>query len=231
MATFAEVMMISTIFVLCVSAVGSSHSEVLLAEDELFVGAQVSEKVELTCCFTSNGKALTPTWIKHFYNKSNYVDYTILEKTETEPSTSSGFTCGKLTLKSVKVNDSGFYQCELKDIEPKLYTHGTYLQVYRPLDKTINISEMSKNKILVAEGILLLLCAVLPTATLLLKSRGVKALEKKKAMKEEENIYQGLNLDDCCSTYDQIERSQAQGPYQDVCNITEEEKDIQLEKP
>lgn len=42
---------------------------------------------------------------------------------------------------------------------------------------------------------------------------------------------QGLNLDDCCATYDQIERSQAQGPYQDVGNIKEEEEEIQLEKP
>jgi len=42
---------------------------------------------------------------------------------------------------------------------------------------------------------------------------------------------QGLNLDDCCTTYDQIERSQAQGPYQDVGNIMEEKEEIQLEKP
>lgn len=42
---------------------------------------------------------------------------------------------------------------------------------------------------------------------------------------------QGLNLDDCCATYDQIERSQAQGPYQDVGNIKEEDEEIQLEKP
>ncbi len=43
--------------------------------------------------------------------------------------------------------------------------------------------------------------------------------------------HQGLNLDDCCSAYDQIERSQGHGPYQDVCNIKEEEEEIQLEKP
>ena len=43
--------------------------------------------------------------------------------------------------------------------------------------------------------------------------------------------HQGLNLDDCSATYDQIERSQAHGPYQDVCNIIEEEEEIQLEKP
>lgn len=42
---------------------------------------------------------------------------------------------------------------------------------------------------------------------------------------------QGLNLDDCCNTtYDQIERSQAHGPYEDVGNIMDE-AEIQLEKP
>lgn len=43
--------------------------------------------------------------------------------------------------------------------------------------------------------------------------------------------HQGLNLDDCFTTYDQIERSQTQGPYQDVGTIKEEEEEIQLEKP
>lgn len=40
---------------------------------------------------------------------------------------------------------------------------------------------------------------------------------------------QGLNLDDCNSTYHQIQRSLVQGPYQDVINNDDE--DIQLEKP
>lgn len=37
--------------------------------------------------------------------------------------------------------------------------------------KTINLSENTKNKILTAEGILLLLCVLLPSATLLFKVR------------------------------------------------------------
>lgn len=43
-------------------------------------------------------------------------------------------------------------------------------------------------------------------------------------------IHQGLNLEDCCTTYDQIERSQTQSQYQDVCNAMEEREEI-LEKP
>ncbi|KAM7383213.1 hypothetical protein PAMP_002884 [Pampus punctatissimus] len=100
-----------------------------------------------------------------------------------------------------------------------------------PIEKTINISESTKNSILTIEGILLLLCVLAPSATLLCKSKKLRGLEKKKMKKEEENIYQGLNLDDCCATYDQIERCQVQGPYQDVGNIIEEEEEIQLEKP
>lgn len=46
-------------------------------------------------------------------------------------------------------------------------------------------------------------------------------------------IRQGLNLDECWSTYDQIERPQTHGQYQDVGNLKgeEEEEEIQLEKP
>lgn len=42
---------------------------------------------------------------------------------------------------------------------------------------------------------------------------------------------QGLNLDECWSAYDQIERCDANGPYEDVGNVREEEEEIQLEKP
>lgn len=44
-------------------------------------------------------------------------------------------------------------------------------------------------------------------------------------------LHQGLNLDDCCAAYDQIERSQGLGHYQDVVSGTEEREEIQLEKP
>lgn len=40
---------------------------------------------------------------------------------------------------------------------------------------------------------------------------------------------QGLNLEECCSTYDQIQRSLVQGPNQDVGNMIMEEE-IQLER-
>lgn len=42
------------------------------------------------------------------------------------------------------------------------------------------------------------------------------------------DFQQGLNLDDCNSAYHQIQRTNQQGPYQDVASCGE---DIQLEKP
>ncbi|KAK7886870.1 hypothetical protein WMY93_026491 [Mugilogobius chulae] len=132
--------------------------------------------------------------------------------------------CKVLIFKSSTLNDTGFYQCLFSG--SNVLSHGTYLQVYIPIEKTIKLSERVKDGILTAEGILLLLCVVLPSVTLLFKSKNLNELEKKKMQKEEENIYQGLNLDDCYEAYDQIEHRQ--GPYEDVGN---NEEDIQLEKP
>ncbi|KAK3541526.1 hypothetical protein QTP86_028645 [Hemibagrus guttatus] len=98
----------------------------------------------------------------------------------------------------------------------------------KPIQMTLAISERTKNSIITAQGILLLLFVLIPGIVLICKSKGLNELEKKKGT-EEENIYEGLNLDDCNSTYHQIQRSLVQGPYQDVIN--NDEDDIQLEKP
>ncbi|KPP73102.1 rho guanine nucleotide exchange factor 1-like, partial [Scleropages formosus] len=62
-----------------------------------------------------------------------------------------------------------------------------------------------------------------------LQTRRESELQKKKSNIEEENIYEGLNLDDCNSAYHQIQRSQVQCTYQDVGNVGD--YDVQLEKP
>ncbi|XP_071326355.1 B-cell antigen receptor complex-associated protein alpha chain [Trachinotus anak] len=225
---------IAIIFVLCSTVVGTVVSVVTLEADRPFLSVPLSGTAELECCYTTNGKSVTYTWIKDG-NKTSGPIYLTSANTgfsaDVIKGRSYGIQCGTLTLKKVQLNDTGMYKCLLNNSNSKLFTHGTYLQVHKPLEKTINLSESTKNKILTAEGILLLLCVVLPSASLLCKSKRVHELEKKKMKKEEENIYQGLNLDDCCATYDQIERSQTQGPYQDVCNMMEEEEEIQLEKP
>uniref|UniRef100_UPI0037E930C6 B-cell antigen receptor complex-associated protein alpha chain n=1 Tax=Semicossyphus pulcher TaxID=241346 RepID=UPI0037E930C6 len=211
----------------CSFVVAMAQAEVTLEADVPFLKVQHKKRTELECCFTSNVPE-TVTWVRHVQegkkikgpNEVNLTQHITTGKKE---------SCNTLKFRPAQLNDSGFYQCLLKG--SKLFTHGTYLHVYKPLEKTIDLSENTKNQILTAEGVLLLLCVLLPASTLLFQSKRLTVLEQKKMRKEEENIYQGLNLDDCCATYDQIERSNAHGPYQDVCNIMEEEEDIQLEKP
>ncbi|XP_005736228.1 B-cell antigen receptor complex-associated protein alpha chain [Pundamilia nyererei] len=217
------------IFVLSSLVVGFAWGELILEPDRPSLSVPVSENASLECCYKSQSGRVNVHWI-HYYNKTQQL---LFDKTaeSQKDSKSEKIYCAQLNFPEVKLKDLGFYHCLLNDSGNTYYTHGTYLRVYKPMEKTINLRETTKNKILIAEGFLLLLCVMLPSAILLFKSKKLNELEKKKAKKEEENIYQGLNLDDCCATYDQIERSQAQGPYQDVGNIKEEEEEIQLEKP
>ncbi|XP_063343465.1 B-cell antigen receptor complex-associated protein alpha chain [Pelmatolapia mariae] len=217
------------IFVLSSLVVGFAWGELILEPDRPSLSVAVSENASLECCYKSLSGRVNVSWIRHH----NETRHTFLNQTaESQKDSQSGeIYCSQLNFPKVELKDHGFYQCVLNDNGYTHCTHGTYLRVYKPMEKTINLSETTKNKILIAEGFLLLLCVMLPSAILLFKSKKLNELEKKKAKKEEENIYQGLNLDDCCATYDQIERSQAQGPYQDVGNIKEEEEEIQLEKP
>lgn len=214
-----------TNFLLFSFVVGTAQSKVIFKPDNPYVRVEVHHRVVLKCCFTSTAE-LGHTWIKRTAKAVKNVtdsDHVTIDK-RLGPS-----KCGSITFERVQLKDSGLYQCVLG--KGDILSHGTYLQVFKYLEKTINIEESTKNKILMAEGVLLLLCVLVPSCTLLFKSKRLNQLEKKKVKKEEENIYQGLNLDECWSTYDQIERSQAHGPYQDVGNVKEEEEQIQLEKP
>ncbi|KAK9514065.1 hypothetical protein VZT92_027554 [Zoarces viviparus] len=225
-------MAIITNFLLCSFVVGIAQTTVILEADMPFLKMAVQYPAELQCCYTASENSVKVRWIKQYGNKTlSTHSVELLQHVTINIGNFSGKTCGTLTFNPVKLNDTGFYQCSLKGNDFKRLSHGTYLQVYQPMKKTLNLSESTKNRILTAEGVLLLLCVLMPSVTLLCKSKRLHELEKKKAKKEEENIYQGLNLDDCSSAYDRIERSQAHGQYQDVGNIKEEEEQIQLEKP
>ncbi|XP_041843088.1 B-cell antigen receptor complex-associated protein alpha chain [Melanotaenia boesemani] len=212
-------------FVLCSLAGSTAQDKVILQADRPFLRVELFDEASLECCFKNGPSDFI--WVirntsSSFYNISDNGQLNQGNKK------SEGATCGFLTFKSVQLNDTGLYQCKLPN---NIFTPGTYMQVYKPMEKLINLRERTKNIILTVEGILLLLCVLGPSSMLLLKSKSLHELEMKKIKREEENIYQGLNLDDCRSTYDQIERSQAQGPYQDVGTIMEETEEIQLEKP
>ncbi|XP_051018540.1 B-cell antigen receptor complex-associated protein alpha chain isoform X2 [Acomys russatus] len=103
---------------------------------------------------------------------------------------------------------------------------GPTVPVPRPF---LDMGEGTKNRIITAEGIILLFCAVVPGTLLLFRKRWQN---EKFGMGlpddyEDENLYEGLNLDDC-SMYEDISRG-LQGTYQDVGSL--HIGDVQLEKP
>nr|QPF15780.1 Cd79a protein [Ceratias holboelli] len=221
-------------FLLFSYVVARAQREVNLKADRPYLRVPLSGSATLECCYTTNVESLELTWVMRVHARNTSLgpkNVTSSVLVTTGDRRESDAICRTLSLPSVQLNDSGLYQCFLKSNDIRLFSHGTYMQVYKPLEKTINLSEDTKNKILTAEGILLLLCVLLPATSLLYQSKRLNEVKRKKVMKEEENIYQGLHLDDSCATYDQIEHSQAHGLYQDVCNVVEEEEEIRLEKP
>uniref|UniRef100_A0A673CNR8 CD79a molecule, immunoglobulin-associated alpha n=1 Tax=Sphaeramia orbicularis TaxID=375764 RepID=A0A673CNR8_9TELE len=220
-----------TVFLLCSSFVVITQCEVILEADRPSLKVQVSHRATLLCCYKTNGISKHCVWTKTVQNGTRTKAPTFVSNSDrvvvNNIDKDGEKVCSNLTFTSVTVYDRGLYRCWIN--ASRVFTHGTYLRVYQPLQKIINLSEHTKNTILTVEGVLLLLCVMVPSVTLLCKSKRIRELEKKKMRKEEENIYQGLNLDDCCTTYDQIERSQAHGPYEDVGNMNAD--NIQLEKP
>lgn len=217
---------ISYIF-LCSFVVAVAENEVYFERDRPYLKVKLHERAQLACCHATTSGQLESYWLKQTRLMKNPTKVEPSERISIGSKNISGKFCGTVSFEYVHLNDTAMYHCYVT--KNSLHrSHGTYMQVYRTIDKTLNLSEKTKNRILIAEGSLLLLCVLLPSFTLLFQSKRLQELEKKKALKEEENIYQGLTLDDRSSTYDQIERSQNHGPYQDVCNTLH---DIQLEKP
>lgn len=201
-----------------------------LEPDEPLLRVQVSQEATVRCCYRCK-ESPEVSWIKNTpaingTTMPDLVTFTknVMNKPEGEK---DGVICHSLVFKSVSVNDMGLYQCKLKHGLLTFFSHGTFLQIYLPLEKTLNLSEGVKNSIITVEGVLLLMCVLIPGTMLLCKSKKVNKLDRK-TEREEENIYEGLNLDDCNSAYHQIQRSIQQGPYEDVACC---EEDIQLEKP
>ncbi|KAM9851648.1 B-cell antigen receptor complex-associated protein alpha chain [Aulostomus maculatus] len=226
------------VFLLCGIVASSAQGEVTVEMDKPYQRVKLSHTALLKCCYSTKKDSVQITWLRQRRTSNRTLGPSLVNAAELGDTQGiigdmivSGVLCGTLTLSSVQLNDSGLYRCLLNNTVSFLFTHGTYLQVYKPLEKTINLSEKTKNQILIAEGILLLLFVLVPSTMLLLKSKQLKELDKKKAKREEENIYQGLNLDDCCTTYDRIECFKGPGPYEDVGYSMEEEEEIQLEKP
>ncbi|XP_070619870.1 B-cell antigen receptor complex-associated protein alpha chain isoform X2 [Erythrolamprus reginae] len=135
----------------------------------------------------------------------------------------------KLFFYSTQKNDTGMYYCLVVAYSSRGHSCGTFLWVRKPRPVSfLNMSESIKNKIITVEGFLLLICAIGPGLFLLFKRwENERLLQAKKKACEEENLYEGLNLDDC-SMYEDISRG-LQATYQDIGNV--KVIDLQLEKP
>uniref|UniRef100_A0A8D0DIV9 Ig-like domain-containing protein n=1 Tax=Salvator merianae TaxID=96440 RepID=A0A8D0DIV9_SALMN len=137
----------------------------------------------------------------------------------------------KLTFHAAQRNNTGMYYCFVST--PSGLSNqscGTYFWVRKaPQVSFLNMKESLKNKIITIEGVLLLICSVGPGLFLLFRKRweNERLLQAKKTTYEEENLYEGLNLDEC-SMYEDISRG-LQATYQDIGNI--KVIDLQVEKP
>ncbi|XP_032179032.1 B-cell antigen receptor complex-associated protein alpha chain [Mustela erminea] len=143
----------------------------------------------------------------------------------------------ELSIQAANKSHRGLYRCrvEEKGLNQKVnqqYSCGTYLRVRERLPRPfLDMGEATKNNLITAEGIVLLFCAVVPGTLLLFRKRwqnmkfGMDAPDDY----EDENLYEGLNLDDC-SMYEDISRG-LQGTYQDVGSLHIGDGDVQLEKP
>ncbi|XP_074837235.1 B-cell antigen receptor complex-associated protein alpha chain [Carettochelys insculpta] len=150
--------------------------------------------------------------------------------TERNVAINSNASFSTLSFQPANKNDTGLYFCQVQSDTAWDQSCGTYLRVRKPIPLPfLNMRESTKNQLITAEGILLLLCAVVPGLFLLFRKRweNERLLQAKKGAYEEENLYEGLNLDEC-SMYEDISRG-LQATYQDVANIRV--LDMQLEKP
>ncbi|XP_060042037.1 B-cell antigen receptor complex-associated protein alpha chain [Erinaceus europaeus] len=137
---------------------------------------------------------------------------------------------GELVISQANKSHGGMYFCRVEEDNKTQESCGTYLRVREPLPRPfLDMGESTKNNIITAEGIILLFCAVVPGTLLLFRKRwqNMKFGADAQDDYEDENLYEGLNLDDC-SMYEDISRG-LQGTYQDVGSL--HVGDVQLEKP
>ncbi|XP_029782522.1 B-cell antigen receptor complex-associated protein alpha chain isoform X2 [Suricata suricatta] len=199
------------------------------------VTASLGETVHLQCLHNGSRRdsTLNITWWRIFHSNAT--------ATGTWPNIFWSYgegPKGELTISTVNKSHMGMYRCQVeeKDSNSKVLNFqqscGTYLRVREPISRPfLDMGEGTKNNIITAEGIILLFCAVVPGTLLLFRKRwqnmkfGVDVQDDY----EDENLYEGLNLDDC-SMYEDISRG-LQGTYQDVGSLHIGDGDVQLEKP
>ncbi|KAG8548324.1 hypothetical protein GDO81_025730 [Engystomops pustulosus] len=85
-----------------------------------------------------------------------------------------------LSIPNTKKSDSGLYQCRVTARGRSLWSCGTYLRVRDPpVYLFFNVAEATKNRLITAEGIILMLCAIIPGSLLLYKRCQVSAAHRR----------------------------------------------------
>ncbi|XP_004460129.1 B-cell antigen receptor complex-associated protein alpha chain [Dasypus novemcinctus] len=211
----------SILLLLCTTGLGPGGQALWVAWGPTSVTVSVGDEVHLQC--ENNSSSPNVTWWRIL--QGNYTWPPIFQGPGEGPK-------GKFTIQQVNQSHGGLYQCRVEETGTKKHKHscGTYLRVRKLLPRPfLAMGEGTKNRIITAEGIILLFCAVVPGTLLLFRKRwqnekfGVDVQDDY----EDENLYEGLNLDDC-SMYEDISRG-LQGTYQDVGSL--HVGDVQLEKP
>eukprot|EP00069_Balaena_mysticetus_P004541 bmy_17420T0 len=173
------------------------------------VTVSIGDEVRLLC--RHNGSNPNVTWWRILQGNSTWPP--MMELSSPGPK-------GELIIQQVNKSHRGMYRCEVKEGQKVQRSCGTYLRVREPLPRPfLDMGEGTKNNIITAEGIILLICAK--------RWQNMKFGADVQDDYEDENLYEGLNLDDC-SMYEDISRG-LQGTYQDVGSL--HIGDVQLEKP
>ncbi|XP_057568795.1 B-cell antigen receptor complex-associated protein alpha chain [Hippopotamus amphibius kiboko] len=213
----------ATIFLLLISAAGLGPrcQALSVKSGPTSVTVSVGDEARLPCEHSGGKGNLNITWFRVLQGNSSW------------PPVKLHWSQGpnnELIIQQVNKSHRGMYMCEVKEGQQTQHSCGTYLRVLEPLPRPfLDMGEGTKNNIITAEGIILLICAVVPGTLLLFRKRwqNMKFGADVQDDYEDENLYEGLNLDDC-SMYEDISRG-LQGTYQDVGSL--HIGDVQLEKP
>ncbi|XP_055760142.1 B-cell antigen receptor complex-associated protein alpha chain isoform X2 [Salvelinus fontinalis] len=162
-----------TFLFLCYWAAGVhgdlSRIQVTLEPDRPSLRVQLSHTAHLRCCYSATRGAVETTWFISIQTVNGTSALQGVDRRDNRVTvdegnlTAAGVMCHTLILKEARLNDSGLYQCFLNHsaLRHSVYTYGTFLQVYRPMVKILDISESTKNRILTAEGMLLMVVVLL----------------------------------------------------------------------
>ncbi|KAM4703036.1 B-cell antigen receptor complex-associated protein alpha chain [Rhinophrynus dorsalis] len=188
----------------------------------------IGENTTLPCNFDKDSAGEgNVTWFK-YQKLGNITKFSDIEDAAQTKSRIDVLNSKDLEIRNVQKTDSAVYICQVTVGKETHKSCGTFLWVKDPAPFAFfDLEEATKNRVITAEGIILLLCAIIPGTFLLYKKRweNLKMLSLKQT--EGENLYEGLNLEDC-SMYEDISRG-LQAIYEDVGTIRA--TDFQLEKP